>query len=112
MADQQVKEAAKNKNIEECYIKIPKSAVLSELKEQSVKQWQRKWVDTTKDAITKAFFPKMDGRLKLRLNTTPNDNNYSNWSWQPKILFIQVQNNRQSNVPLQKRSSNSATHYI
>ena len=41
MEYQQAKEAAKNKNIEESYIKIPKSAVMSELKEQSVKQWQR-----------------------------------------------------------------------
>ena len=32
MADQKAKEAAKNKNIEECYIKIPKSVVMSELK--------------------------------------------------------------------------------
>jgi len=72
MADQQAKEAAKNKNIEECYIKIPKSAVMSELKEQSVKQWQREWVEMSKGAITKAFFPKTENRLKLRLNTTPN----------------------------------------
>ena len=37
MADQQAKEAARNKNIEECYIKIRKSVVMSEQKEQSVK---------------------------------------------------------------------------
>ena len=36
MADQQAKEAARNKNIGECYIKIPKSVVMSEQKEQSV----------------------------------------------------------------------------
>jgi hypothetical protein len=34
MADQQAKETAKNKNIEECYIKIPKSEVLSEQKDK------------------------------------------------------------------------------
>jgi hypothetical protein len=72
MADQQVKEAARNKNIEECYNKIPKNVVTSELKEQSVKQWQREWVETTKGAITKAFFPKIEERIKLRLNTIPN----------------------------------------
>ena len=44
MADQQTKEATKNKNIEECYIKIPKSFVMSKLKEQSLKQWQTEWV--------------------------------------------------------------------
>ena len=72
MADQQVKAAARNKNIEECYNKIPKNVVTSELKEQSVKQWQREWVETTKGAITKAFFPKIEERIKLRLNTIPN----------------------------------------
>ena len=36
MADQLAKEATNNKNIDECYTKIPKSAVLYELKEQSV----------------------------------------------------------------------------
>jgi len=48
MADQQAKEAARNKNIEECYIKIPKSVVMIEQKEQSVKWWQREWTETTK----------------------------------------------------------------
>ena len=70
MADQQAKEAARNKNIEECYIKIPKSAVMSEQKEQSVKWWQREWTETTKGAITKAFFPKIEDRLKFRINGT------------------------------------------
>ena len=71
MADQQAKEAARNKNIEKCYIKIPKSVVRSEQKDHSVKWWQREWTETTKGAITKAFFPKIDDRLKLRLNITP-----------------------------------------
>ena len=47
MADKQEKEAATNKNIGECYIKIPKSVVMSEQKEQSVKWWQREWTETT-----------------------------------------------------------------
>ena len=33
IADQQAKEAANNKDIEECYTKIPKSVVISEIKE-------------------------------------------------------------------------------
>jgi len=65
-------QVARNKNIEECYIKIPKSVVMSEQKEQSVKWWQREWTEATKGAITKAFFPKIEDRLKLRLNETPN----------------------------------------
>jgi len=63
MADQQAKEAARNKNIEECHIKIPMSVVMSEKKEGSVKWWQREWTEKTKGAITKAFFPKIEDRL-------------------------------------------------
>jgi hypothetical protein len=51
MADQLAKEAASNKNIEECYAKIPKSAVLFELKEQNVHQWQNEWERSSKGAI-------------------------------------------------------------
>jgi len=43
LADQLVKEAVSSKNIKECYTRIPKSAVWSELNEQSVKQWQNEW---------------------------------------------------------------------
>jgi len=45
---------------------------MSEQKEQSVKWWQREWTETTKGAITKAFFPKIEDRLKFRLNVTSN----------------------------------------
>jgi len=61
MEDQLAKEAANNKNIEECYNKKPKSAALCELKEQSVRHWQNEWERASKGAIT-----------KLRLNATPN----------------------------------------
>jgi len=71
-ADQQAKEETRNKNIEECYIKIPKSVVMLEQKVQSVKWWQREWTETTKGAITKACFSKIEDRLKFRINLTPN----------------------------------------
>jgi len=71
MADQQANGAARNKNIEECYVKIPKSVVMIEQKEQSLKWWQREWMETTKGSITKTFFPKIEDRLQLRLNATP-----------------------------------------
>jgi len=38
LADQLAKEAARNRTIDECYIRIPKSAVLCDLNEQSVNQ--------------------------------------------------------------------------
>jgi len=72
MTDQLAKEAANNKNIKECYTKITNSAVLCELKEQSVQQWQNEWERAPKGAITKSFFPKIEDMPKLRLNTTPN----------------------------------------
>jgi ribonuclease HI len=48
LADQLAKEVASNKNEDECYNRFPKSAVISELKDQSLKQWQNEWVRTTK----------------------------------------------------------------
>ena len=45
---------------------------MSEQKEQRVKWWQREWTETTKGAITKAFLPKIEDRLKLRLTAIPN----------------------------------------
>jgi len=71
MADHKAKEASRDRNIEECYIKTPKSVVMSEQKEQSVKWWQREWTEITKCAITKAFFPKIEERLKDRISVTP-----------------------------------------
>jgi len=71
MADQLTKEAANNKNIDESYTKIPKSAILNDLKENSIKQWQNEWENTTNGATTKFFFPKVEDRLKIRINITP-----------------------------------------
>ena len=61
MADKQTKEAAKNKNIEECYMKIPKSVVISELKEQSVTWWQREWTGNNKRCNNKNIFSQNRG---------------------------------------------------
>ena len=55
-ADQLAKEAANNKNMEESYTKIPKSAILNELKENCIKQWQSEWENTTKGATKKSLF--------------------------------------------------------
>jgi hypothetical protein len=58
MADQQVKEAARNKHIEECYKKLPKCVVTRELTEQSVKQWQTEWTEQQKVQQQRHSFPK------------------------------------------------------
>jgi len=54
LADQLAKEVANN-NIEESYTKTPKSVILTELKENSIKQWQSEGENTTKEATTKLF---------------------------------------------------------
>jgi hypothetical protein len=71
-ADQLANEAASNKNVDEYYNKFSKSKVMSELKEQSLKQWQHECSRTTKGAITKSYFPKTVDRIKLTINATPN----------------------------------------
>ena len=72
LEDQRAKEAASSRTIDECFTRIPKSAVLSDLYEQSVNQWQKEWESSSKGAITKSFFPKITDRLKLKINATPN----------------------------------------
>jgi hypothetical protein len=72
LADQLAKEAARNKNIDECYNRLPQSAVMCELNQQSVIQWQNEWERTIKGSITKSFFPKIVDRMRLTINTTPN----------------------------------------
>jgi hypothetical protein len=49
-----------------------KSAVWSELSDQSVKQWQSEWARSSKVVTTKSFFPKIEDRMKLKINATPN----------------------------------------
>jgi hypothetical protein len=72
LADQLAKEAAPSNGINECYKRIPKSSVLSELSEFNVTKRQSEWDLTTKGTITKSFFPKIAESLKLKTNITPN----------------------------------------
>jgi len=48
IADTLAKDATTNADINECYMKIPKSVVLSELSEIRVEKWQKEWDQTTK----------------------------------------------------------------
>jgi hypothetical protein len=56
----------------ECYNKVPKSVVRSELGEKSVEKWQRDWDQTTKGQITKKYFPIVADRLNMKINITHN----------------------------------------
>ena len=72
LADTLAKEAATKADIKECYKKVPKSVVLSELGEMSVEKWQREWDQTTKGNITKEYFPIVADRLNMKINITHN----------------------------------------
>jgi hypothetical protein len=72
VADQLAKEAATSREINECYKRTPKSAVLSGLNEHSVTKWQGEWDLTAKGATKKSFFPKIADRSKLKITITSN----------------------------------------
>ena len=66
LADQTAKEAAINRDTNECYTRIPKSTLRRELRDYSVTKWQNEWDITTKGAITKNFFPKNNRQFKTK----------------------------------------------
>ena len=104
LADRLAKEAASNRTIE-CHTRIPKSAVLCDLNEQIVNQWQNEWEDSSKRAITKSLFPKISDRLKVRINATPNFNGNSYCTWQYQNVAVPVQNNRVQSALVKKAIS-------
>ena len=72
LANTLAKEAATNLDIAECYNRVPKSIVKRELEDRSVDKWQRDWNRSTKDKITKDYFPIVAERLKMKITTTHN----------------------------------------
>jgi ribonuclease HI len=72
LADILAKEAATNTDIMDCYKKVPKSVVRSELGEKSVEKWQRDWDQTTKGHIAKEYFPIVADGLNMKINITNN----------------------------------------
>ena len=67
MADQLAKDAASNRNGETAYSKIPKSAIIKEIKEKGETHWQQEWNTSTKGETTKSFFPNISERKSKRL---------------------------------------------
>jgi primosomal protein N' len=72
LTDTLAKKAATNENITESYKRVPKSVVLRELEEKSVRKRQREWTRTTKGRTTKEFFPDMAERIKMKISLTQN----------------------------------------
>jgi len=67
LADQLAKEAASGSEADIAYNKIPKSAVIRELKEECEQEWQSEWDASTKGSIAKTFLPIIRDRLSKRL---------------------------------------------
>jgi hypothetical protein len=84
MADQLVKDAASNSDRETVYSKIPKSAVIKEIKEKGEIRWQQEWNVSTKGETTKSFFPNIGERKSKRLQMGICD---SNRTWHTEIVL-------------------------
>ena len=54
------------------YSRIPKSTLKKDTRKERIRKWQSHWVETTKGAITKEFFPSVERRLAVNLNLSPN----------------------------------------
>jgi len=69
-ADRLAKEATKNYYV--TYSRTPKSAIKKDTWKESIRKWRSQWEETTKGAITKEFFPSVESRLAVNLNSSPN----------------------------------------
>lgn len=70
-ADRLAKKAAQDPHSEVIYRKYPKTSVISEVKERSLVKWQTRWESSNKGLVTKAFFPTVAQRLKIKLQVSP-----------------------------------------
>jgi hypothetical protein len=105
------KKASSSKDIEECFNRILKSTVTSELKEQCLKQWQIEWEMTTKEVTTKFFFPNIKDTLQLRINPTPNVTAIVTGHGNIKT-YLHKFKIREPKMPLQQRRPNGGPYYI
>jgi primosomal protein N' len=72
LADTLTKKAVTNENITESYKRFPRSVVLRELQEESLRKWQREWIRTSKGRTMKEFFPDEVKRINMKINLTQN----------------------------------------
>ena len=70
LADKLAKEAAGKDIIS--YNRVPICEIAQQLRETSLKKWQRQWDRTTKALTTKDFFPNIKDRLNTKIILTPN----------------------------------------
>ena len=72
IADRLAKEAARSKDAETQFNRIPVSTLYSELEEEAKQQWQKEWEQCTKAAITEDYFPTVQERLSMNIRVTLN----------------------------------------
>ena len=71
-ADKLAKEAAKeDENLNFVFDRIPIASVASEIDKKWLEQWQQQWNNTTKGAVCRSFFSRLEPRLKMKIPVTP-----------------------------------------
>ena len=58
-----------------------------EIEEESVKEWQRNWTQTTKGSITKEYFPNVEDRLNKENKPHTKFSSHTNGTWEDKIIL-------------------------
>ena len=72
--DRLAKEAARSKDPETAFNRIPISTLYYELEKEAKHQWQKEWEKCTKAAISKEYFPTLQERLSINIRVTTKTN--------------------------------------
>ena len=72
MADKLAKEAARSRQIDITFSKIPLSLVKQDIQTDSIRRWQQEWQNCNKALITKQYLPSIEERLKKKIRITQN----------------------------------------
>jgi ribonuclease HI len=71
LADQLAKTAANDNDNKIIFKRLPIGPLINKIKEETLQKWQKEWDECTKAETTKQFFPKIQGRQKLKIEITP-----------------------------------------
>ena len=71
MADRLAKEAARRKETNIAFNRIPKSTLYHEVAKEAKQQWQSEWEKCAKAATMKQYFPTVQDRLNIKISMTP-----------------------------------------
>ena len=70
-ADRLAKEAAQEDgNFNMVFDRIAITSIINETNRKGLEQWQLQWTDTTKGAVCRSCFPKLEQRLKMKMPVT------------------------------------------